>query len=86
VIRDVKKRKETYGVVEKALQLAKEINIHAEVMAKESTVESPQLGLELTENLQQMAMTRNLVESEAVGMAMEAAEVNQEKDACSEAP
>jgi len=41
-------------------------------LAKESAVESTQLGLELTENLQQMAMTGNLVESEANGMAMEA--------------
>ena len=51
VTREVKKRKETYVVVEKALQLAKEIKIPAEVLAKESTVEAAQLGLELTENL-----------------------------------
>jgi len=72
--------------VEKALQLAKEIKILAEVLAKESIVESAQLGLELTENLQQMAMTGNLVEFEADGMEMEAAEVNQEEARCSEAP
>jgi len=38
-------------VVQKALQLAKEIEIPAEVLAKESTVEASQLGLEVTENL-----------------------------------
>jgi len=86
VIREVKKRKETNVVAEKALQLAKEIKILAEVLAKESTIESAQLGLELTKNLQQMVMTGNLVESEADGMAMEAAKVNQEEAGCSEAP
>jgi len=86
VISEVKKRKETNVVVEKALQLAKEIKIPAEVLAKESTVESAQHGLELTENLQQMVMTGNLVESEADGMEMEVAEVNQEEAGCSEAP
>jgi len=48
VSREVKKRKETDAVVEKALQLAKEIEIPTEVLAKESTVEPAQLGLELT--------------------------------------
>jgi len=37
--------------VQKALQLAKEIEIPAEVLAKESIVEAAQLGLELIENL-----------------------------------
>ena len=46
--------KETDAAIEKALQLAKEIEIPTEVLAKESTVEVAQLGLELTENLQQM--------------------------------
>jgi len=86
VIREVKKRKETHAVMEKALLLAKEIEIPAEVLTRESTAEAAQLGLELIENLQQMAMTGNLVESEADGMAMEAAEVNQEEAGCSEAP
>jgi len=40
VTREVKRRKETYAVVKKALQLAKDIKIPAEVLAKESTVES----------------------------------------------
>ena len=71
--------------MEKALQLAKEIEIPAEVLVRESIVEATQLGLELMENLQQMAMTGNLVESEVDGMAMEATEVNQEKAGCSKA-
>jgi len=86
VTREVKKRKETDAAVEKALQLAKEIKMPAKVLAKESTVEAAQLGLELTENLQQMAVAGNLVEAEAGGMAMEAADVVQEEAGCSEAP
>jgi len=48
----VRKRKEADADVEKALQLTKEIKIPAEVLARESTVEAAQLGLELIENLQ----------------------------------
>ena len=55
VTRKVRKRKEADAVEEKALQLAKEIKIPAEVLPKESTVEAAQLRLELIENLQQMA-------------------------------
>jgi len=52
VSREVRRRKEVdVAALEKALQLAKEIEIPAEVLAKESTVEAAQLGLELTENL-----------------------------------
>jgi len=49
--------------VKKALQLAKEIEILAEVMAKEPTVEDAQLGLELTENLQQMPVADDMVKA-----------------------
>jgi len=38
-------------VGEKALQLAKEIEIPAKVLARESTIEAAQLGLEFIENL-----------------------------------
>jgi len=61
-------------VVQKALQLAKEIEIPTEVLAKESTVEVAQLGLELIENLQQMAVADVMVE---------ASEVVQEEAGCS---
>jgi len=54
VTREVKRKKETDAAVKKALQLAKDIEIPVKVLAKESTVEAAQLGLELTENLQQM--------------------------------
>jgi len=62
-------------VVQKALQLAREIEIPAEVLARESTVEDAQLRLEITENLQQMAVVVEL---------MEATEVVQEEARCSE--
>ena len=52
VTREVKRRKETDAAVKKALQLAKDIEIPTEVLAKKSTVEAAQLGLELIENLQ----------------------------------
>jgi len=65
--------------VEKAQQLAKEIKIPAEVLAKESTVEAAQLGLELTENLKQMAVAGDMVEAEGGDMTMEATKVAQEE-------
>jgi len=66
---------ETDAAVKKALQLAKDIEIPAEVLAKESTVEAAQLGLKLTENLQQM------IEADGVLRTTEDA---QEKVVCSE--
>jgi len=48
---EVRREKEADAALEKALQLAKEIEIPAEVLTKESTVEAAQLGLELTKNL-----------------------------------
>jgi len=57
------------------LQLAKDIEIPAEVLAKESTVEAAQLGLKLTENLQQM------IEADGVLKTVEDA---QEEDVCLE--
>jgi len=65
------------AVVRKALKLAREIEILAEVLARESTVEASQLGLEITENLRKMAMDVDL---------MEATEVVHEEVRCSEAP
>jgi len=51
--REVRRRKEAdAAALEKAVKLAKEIEIPAEVLAKKSIVEAAQLGLELTENLQ----------------------------------
>ena len=66
VSREVRRRKEVDVVVEKALQLAKEIKILVEVLAKESTVEAAQLGLELTKNLQQMALADDMAENPEV--------------------
>jgi len=65
------------AIVQKALKLAREIKIPAEVLTRESTVEAAQLGLEITENLQQMAVAIDL---------MEATEVVHEEAGCSEAP
>jgi len=47
--------------LEKALQIAKEIEVPAEVMLKESTIEAAQLGIELTKNLQQLVVFGELV-------------------------
>ena len=46
--------------------MAREIEIPAEVLARESTVEAAQLGLEITENLQQMAVAVDLLEATKV--------------------
>jgi len=52
VSREVRRKKEVdVASLEKAIQLAKEIEVPAEVLAKESIVEATQLGIELTENL-----------------------------------
>jgi len=75
VTREVKSRKETDVAVKKALHLAKDIEIPAEVLAKESIVEASQLGLELTENLQQ------IIEAEGI---LKTAEDAQEEAVCSE--
>jgi len=49
VSREVRKKKVADDVaLEKALQLAKEIEVPAEVLLKESTMEAAQLGIELT--------------------------------------
>jgi len=51
VSREVRKKKVSDDVaLEKALQLAKEIEVPVEVLIKEFTVEATQLGIELTEN------------------------------------
>jgi len=47
----IRKKEADVAALEKALQLAKEIEVPAEVLIKESTVEAAQLGIELTENL-----------------------------------
>jgi len=54
------------AALEKALQLEKEIEVPAESLAKESTVEAGQLGIELTENLQQMAVANDMVKATEV--------------------
>jgi len=64
-------------IVQKALQQAREIERPVEVLARESTVEAAQLGLEISGNLQQMAVAVDL---------MEATKVIQEEVGCSEAP
>jgi len=64
VSREVRRKKEVdAAALEKALRLAKEIEVPAEVLIKESTVEVVQLGIELTENLQQMVVADELVKA-----------------------
>jgi len=49
VSREVRRKKKAdVAALEKALQLAKEIEVPTEVLIKESTVEAAQLGIELT--------------------------------------
>ena len=58
-----RKKKADVAALEKALQLAKEIEVPDEALAKESAVEAAQLGIELTENLQQMEVADDLVKA-----------------------
>jgi len=64
VSREVRRRKEAdVAALEKALQLAKEIEIPVGILAKESTIEAAQLGLELTKNLQHMVVADELLKT-----------------------
>jgi len=77
VSREVRRKKVVdAAALEKALQLAKEIEVPVEVLIKDSTVEAAQLRIELIENLQQMVVADELVK---------AIEEVQEEAGCSEA-
>jgi len=49
------------AAVKKALEIAAEISIPSEVLMKESSAEAGQIGIELTENLQQLVMSGELL-------------------------
>jgi len=77
VSREMRKKKFADAVaLKKALDIAKEIEVPAEVLMKESTTEAAKLGIELTENLQQMVVSGEMVDT---------AEEVQKEAGCSEA-
>jgi len=78
VTREVKRKKATDdAAIQKVLEIAKNIEIPAEVLLKESSGEQAQKVVELAENLQQLVVASEL---------LSAAEETQKKDAtCSEA-
>jgi len=66
VSREVRRKKEAdVATLEKTHQLAKEIEVPAEVLIKESLVEAAQLGIELIEKLQQMVVADELLKATA---------------------
>jgi len=72
----MKKKSADAAALNKALEIAKEIEVHVEVLMKESIVEVAQLGIELTESLQQMVVS---------GEMGDTAEEVQKEAGCSEA-
>jgi len=76
VTREIKRKKAAEeAALQKAKELAQEIGVPAEQLLTESTVEAAQLGIELTENLQQLVMASDMMDAEGV----------QKETACSEA-
>ena len=77
-IREVKRKKAVdAAALQKALEIAKDIEVHSEALLKESTVEAAHKVIELTEDLQQLVVASDL---------LNAAEETQKEDAtCSEA-
>ena len=77
-IREVKRKKAVdAAALQKALEIAKDIEVHVEALLKESTVEAAYKVIGLTENLQQLVVVSDL---------LNAAEETRKEDAtCSEA-
>jgi len=64
VSRELKKKKGSdAAALKKALEIAKETEVSAKILLKESTVEAAQLGIELTDNLQQLVVSGELVDT-----------------------
>jgi len=64
VTREVKRKKvEEEATLQKANVLAQEIGVSTDHLVKETTVEAAQLGIELTENLQQLVVSGELVDT-----------------------
>jgi len=75
VTREIRrKRAVEEAALQKALEIAREIEVLADVLLNESTIEASQLGIELTENLQQLVMVGDMMDVEGV----------QKEAACSE--
>jgi len=67
VTREVKRKKAAEeATLQKANELAQEIGVPAEKLLKESTIEAAQLGIELTENLQQLVVAGDMMDAEEV--------------------
>jgi hypothetical protein len=85
VTREIKNKKVAeQASLQKADLLAQEMGVHAEQLLKDSTVEVAQIGIELAENLQQLVVagewldtTEVVQEERAVCSEADASEVNQ---------
>jgi len=87
VTREIKnKRVAEEASLQKVDLLAQEMGVPAEQLLKDSTVEAAQIGIELTENLQQPVVLGDLLK-DAEEVQMEGAdEVHEENVDCSEVP
>jgi len=78
VTREVKRRRDSdEAALQKALEIAREIEFPTEVLLKESSVEAAHKVIELIENLQQLVRAGDLLDT--------AEEVQKEEAACLEA-
>jgi len=73
VSREVRRKKATNVVsLQKALEIAKDIEVPTEALLKESSVEAAHKVIELTENLQQLVVASNILEIAEEGQREEA--------------
>jgi len=70
VTREILKKRAEEAAVKKALEIAAQILVPSDVLLQEASVEAAQAGIELTENLQQLVVSSELLkdfEEKAVG-------------------
>jgi len=61
VTREILKQKAKEAAVQKALEIAAQISVPANVLLEKTTIEAVQAGIELTEDLQQLVVSRELL-------------------------
>jgi len=77
VTREILKKRAEEAAVKKALEIAAQISVPSDVLLQEASVEAAQAGIELTENLQQLVVSGELLkdfEEKAAGSEAAASE------------
>ena len=74
VTREILKQKAKEAAVQKALEIAAQISVPANVLLEKTTIEAVQAGIELTEDLQQLVVSGELLkDAEEIAAGSEAA-------------